>query len=177
MEGQRDIICIVGESGSGKTTLVELLEKWGIRSIASYTTRKPRYPGEKHHTFVDKKGFDAIRKDLVAYTKFDKHEYGATRQQIAENHLYVIDPYGVEVLSENLGRDRIYVIYLSVSEEERLRRMTAERGEKAAQERITHDRKKFVGFTDFDEKWENENEYDRARNLTRLYALCKELKK
>lgn len=177
MEGQRDIICIVGESGSGKTTLVELLEKWGIKSVASYTTRKPRHPGEKHHTFVDKKGFDAIRKDLVAYTKFDKYEYGATRQQIEECHLYVIDPYGVEVLSEHLGRDCIYVIYLDVSEDERLRRMVAERGEKAAYERIEHDRKKFAGFTDFDEKWSNENEDDRARNLTKLYALCKQLNK
>ena len=40
------IFLIVGCSGSGKTTITEQLEqKYGLKSIQSYTTRKPRYEG------------------------------------------------------------------------------------------------------------------------------------
>ncbi len=45
------IICLVGESGSGKSTIAELLEKEGYNYIKSYTTRKPRYKGERGHIF------------------------------------------------------------------------------------------------------------------------------
>ena len=84
------IFLIVGPSGSGKTTLVEMLEQsLGMTSIESYTTRKPRYSGEKGHIFVSDEDFDQL-KDLVGYTEFDNHRYAATAMQVEHNDIYVI---------------------------------------------------------------------------------------
>ena len=48
-----NIFLIVGCSGSGKTTITEQLEqKYGLKSIQSYTTRPPRYDGETGHIFI-----------------------------------------------------------------------------------------------------------------------------
>ena len=48
-----NILLIEGESGSGKTTIADILsKKYGLSSIQSYTTRKPRYLGETGHTFI-----------------------------------------------------------------------------------------------------------------------------
>ena len=59
------IFLIVGCSGSGKTTITERLEqKYGLKSIQAYTTRKPRYDGETGHTCVSDEEFDKLA-DMV----------------------------------------------------------------------------------------------------------------
>jgi guanylate kinase len=146
MQEKDTIVCLVGESGSGKTSLAEAMEEFGYKQLFSYTTRPPRYKGEKGHTFVTPEEFDAIRGDLVAYTMFNGYEYGATRQQVQQSHLYVIDPDGVNMLAERYGKEHIIVVYLQTDENERFNRMVEERGWDAALERLEHDREKFAKF-------------------------------
>ena len=53
------ILLIVGASGTGKTTVANTLSKmFGMKQIQSYTTRPPRYEGEKGHIFVTDEEFN-----------------------------------------------------------------------------------------------------------------------
>jgi guanylate kinase len=168
------IICLVAESAGGKTTLADAMAKFGYKQIDSYTTRSRRYPNEGAHTYVTPAGFEDIRNDLVAYTFFSGHEYGATRTQIRENHLYSIDPDGVEFLQKYFTRKDILVVYISATEETRKERLIKERGVEAAEKRIPHDRIKFAGFTDFDIQLINNDERDFLRNKMILRRLIRD---
>ncbi|QJT70379.1 hypothetical protein [Microcystis phage MaeS] len=140
------IVCIVGESGSGKSTLYEKLREKGHKVVDSYTTRAPRFEGELGHTFVTQEEFDALRPDFAAYTEFDEYEYATTFQQLEESEFYIIDPAGVEDLSEKIGRENFIVVYIVTFEENRFTRMAKERGKEVATQRIHHDREKFRTF-------------------------------
>lgn len=101
------IYLIIGPSGSGKTTLCNYLgEMYGLKQLESYTTRQPRFPGERGHVFVDKTTFDALP-NKCAYTFFDKHGYCATSEQVDEVDLYVIDPPGVKYFMEHYIGEKI----------------------------------------------------------------------
>lgn len=147
------IVCLVGESGAGKTHLYEILRSRGWNVLDSLTTRPPRFPNELGHIFITQDEFNAIRDDLVAYTKFNNYEYGATKQQFKECQFYVIDPDGVECLSKKIGRENFTVVYICVSEDVRFERMLKERGDVPAIRRINHDREKFRNFLE-DRNWD-----------------------
>ncbi len=142
----KPIICLVGESGSGKTTIAEWLEQDGFLVLPSYTTRPRRSEEERHHTFVTPEEFEEVRPHLVAHTLFNGYEYGATREQVENCDVYVIDIPGVKSLIERVGRGSLIVVYLSVSEDTRRLRMTVTRGHKAAVDRVEHDRKAFSSY-------------------------------
>ena len=85
-------ILIIGRSGSGKSTLANYLtEKYGLKQLESYATRPMRVKNEKGHRFItpeEAKNFT----DRVAETVINGYEYFATRQQVDECDVYVIDP-------------------------------------------------------------------------------------
>jgi guanylate kinase len=167
-----EIVCLVGESGSGKTTLAERMAKYGYTQVYSYTTRPKRSEDEKGHIFVTQEEFDQIRDQLVAYTLFNGYEYGATLQQIKDHELYVIDPKGVEMLSKSIGRENIFVIYLSVNERQRFERLYRTRGGAVqAGIRIQHDREAFKDFKDYDLKLFNDHHADLKYNEKHLKSL------
>lgn len=120
----RPFILLVGPSGTGKTTIAEELEKeYGMKSIQSYTTRPPRYPGETGHTFIDDEGFDQLE-NMVGYTVFNGYRYCATEHQVATHDIYVIDPVGVEYFKQHYKGNREWrVYYLSAPDIIRERRM------------------------------------------------------
>lgn len=112
----KNIYLLVGPSGSGKSTIAQdLHEKAGLKIVSSYTTRKPRYERETGHIFISDEEFDALRDQLVAFTVFDGHRYGVTKDLIDKNDIYVIDPAGVKYMLENYhGEKDIKSIYLDV---------------------------------------------------------------
>lgn len=120
------IFLIIAPSGAGKTTISERLEQdYHLSSISSYTTRKPRYPGEKGHIFVSEQDFDNL-KDIVAYTKFCNSKYCATSDQVDNNDLYVIDPKGVDYFRNSYhGKKHVKTIYIKASKETRRNRLIA----------------------------------------------------
>jgi guanylate kinase len=162
------ILCLVGKSGSGKTTLAEVLEQNGFKQVQSYTTRPKRHENEQGHIFVSQEEFNAIRGDLVAYTKFADYEYGAIRQQIESCDIYVIDPAGVEELAKNIGRENMYVVYIETSGIELQKRLILSRGKKEGMERWFHDIEKFAGFDDYNMVLRNETYTDLATNIAIL---------
>lgn len=146
------IFLIVGRSGSGKTTLCEQLHTISkLNPIESYTTRKPRYDGERGHIFVN--SFhewvdEHPDESIVAYTFFDDSHYWATTSQVNSGDLYVIDPKGVEYLRERYtGTKKIKVVYVDATLRERFKRMVR-RGDSivSALRRIWHDKREFRGW-------------------------------
>lgn len=133
------IFLIVGCSGSGKTTITEQLEqKYGLKSIQSYTTRQPRYDGETGHIFISDEEFDKLT-DMVAYTEFVGNRYCATAEQVENNDLYVIDPKGVDFFMKAYkGSKTPKIIFISSNLTTRYERMVgrAETKGKSHQEAI-----------------------------------------
>lgn len=127
------IICLVGESGSGKSTIAELLEKEGYNNIQSYTTREPRYQGEKGHIFVDKivlnkhVVLETEQKEFfrIAETEFDGNYYWTVNTQYKNKGLsvYVIDPVGIKELKKFVKDAEIVVIYLKADLEVKFKRI------------------------------------------------------
>ncbi|AKC02702.1 guanylate kinase [Bacillus phage Stills] len=158
LKGQDRIVCLVGKSGTGKSTIAKDLERYGLSELKSYTSREPRFEGEDTHEFVTPVQSTVMvhNEEIIAYTRFDGHDYFATLDQMVENDIYVIDPAGVEFLSEKVGRENIMVIYIESSLWKRFRRMRKDRGFKHACQRIWHDRKAFQ-FIDYDKKIRNNN--------------------
>ena len=123
----RKFLLVVGPSGAGKTSVCTALEKYGLTQILSYTTRKPRGPGEKGHIFVDSYdnwASENANDPLVGYTKFSGNQYWATESQVEKNDLYVIDPAGVEFFRKKYFGDKIIkIVYIEIPMYKRFQRM------------------------------------------------------
>ena len=133
------IFLIVGCSGSGKTTITERLEqKYGLKSIQSYTTRPKRYEDESGHIFVSDEEYDKLT-DMVAYTEFAGNRYCATAEQVENNDLYIIDPKGIDFFMKSYkGSKTPKVIFINSNLTTRYERMVgrAETKGKSHQEAI-----------------------------------------
>jgi len=155
------LFLFVGKSASGKSTIANLLEKvYGHKSVESYTTRKPRYDGERGHIFIEESEFDNLG-ELVAYTEYDGNRYGTTSAQLDECTLYVVDIPGVETLLKRYNSTRsIYIIYFNASVRTRILRMI-ERGDSdmAIIKRLLQD--------------EQVDWYDQLEILTKYYSRFK----
>lgn len=123
------IYLLVGRSGSGKSTVADILaEKHGWKVLQSYTTRKPRFPGETGHTFVTKEEFDVLQ-NKCAYTMFSGNEYCATDDMVDDSDVYIIDPAGVEFFVEAYkGRRTPICVVIDLLEEEAAARMNKRQG-------------------------------------------------
>ena len=139
-----NLYLIIGPSGSGKTRLADgLSRKCGMKSVESYTTRSPRYPGEPGHIFVSDDEFDRLG-ELFAYTEYNGHRYGVTKDILDGSDIYVIDPDGAIYLAEHYSGKPLRYIWLSTSPGICFKRMLL-RGdsEEKANERIKNDESRF----------------------------------
>lgn len=154
------MIFLIGASGSGKSTLAKRLVDKGYKEVVSYTTRPKRYEGEGGHIFVDRYSGDG-----VAYSKFNGYEYWCTQEQLDECDVYVVDWNGIDMLKVK-GVEGV-VVYIDVSEEERVRRMKL-RGDsdEMIESRIENDRKMFPE----DRKYEADMVIDGTREVE---DICK----
>lgn len=141
------IFCIVGKSGCGKTTIAnKLFEQYGYTQIASYTTRPPRTEHDTDHVFVSQAEYDALE-NKVAFTHFGNYDYCATKEQVDNANLYVIDPFGLKQLKQLYdGHKQIVSIYVYTPMETCLDRMRR-RGddEDKVWGRLRHDDEAFKG--------------------------------
>lgn len=116
----------MGESGAGKDTFAKrLCDELGLKQIISYATR-PQRPGESGtHIFVDNNVYENMKEanKIAAYTNIDGYHYWTTIEQLYENDVYIIDPFGVKIL-EDMGLTDLDIctIYINVPFEVRLDR-------------------------------------------------------
>ena len=149
----RSLLLVLGASGSGKSTLCAELEKrYGLKSIPSYTTRKPRFEGEQGHTFITEDEFDKL-KDILAYAKTDNCRYAVTKEMLEneEYSIYVIDMTGLKYLYEHYHGDRPLIsVFIQCSAPYRFKHMMDREDSRpyherlaAAIDRIEHDSLEF----------------------------------
>lgn len=144
------LICLIGVSGSGKSSLVQKLErKYGFTSVKSYTTRQIRKndPNDINtHIFISPDRVDEYKDDIVADNTYNGNYYFATKSQIDNADIYVVDKKGlVDVFKNYHGKD-IIAIYLDVPPEIVSKRMEA-RGDsdESIISRLQHDAEAFKG--------------------------------
>ena len=123
------IYLLVGRSGSGKSSVADYLEsKYGWKILQSYTTRPPRYEGERGHTFISSQEFNKL-KDRCAYTFFAGYEYCATTEQVENSDLYIIDPAGIEYFERTYkGTKQPICIFLDLSAEQAAKNLNTRKG-------------------------------------------------
>jgi guanylate kinase len=149
---EKPIVLIVGESGSGKSTICQYLsDNYGLKELKSYTTRPKRGEFDTSHTFITQEEFNCICMDAVAYTKFDDFEYLATKGQVDDSDLYIVDMNGVKTFMNIYDGERVpYVVYIKADGLDRLENMIR-RGDSLsnAVRRIEHDKTAFEDVYDY----------------------------
>lgn len=125
----------VGPSASGKTTMANELEKRtrilkdgdyiADKQVRSYTTRAPRYTNEDGHIFISKQEFDKLE-NIIAYTEYNGYHYCATKDQLDEATIYVVDVDGVDTLLSKYTTERpIHIWYFDAPVPRRIDRMVS----------------------------------------------------
>lgn len=145
MSKKKVLLLLVGPSGGGKSRVADMLQQRGLKKLISYTTRPSRGPLDDH-IFISEEEF-CILPDLAAYTEFNGHRYGATKRQVRESDVYIVDVPGVESLVRNKPAEvHLLAAYITATAGERRRRMVS-RGNtvEEANERLVHDRTVFDG--------------------------------
>ena len=111
----KPLICILGRSGSGKNYIANKLERRGFASVKSYTTRPMRHddPNDINtHTFISPDRVSEYKDDIVADTYFNGAYYFATRQQLNEADIYILDKAGLVQLYRNYHDRDILAFYI-----------------------------------------------------------------
>ena len=102
-------------------------------------------PNEIGHTFVSDNEFSNL-KDICAYGEFGGYKYCATKEQIDNSDLYVIDAQGVEYFKKYYhGKRKPVVVYISVSPIKRFIRLMRRDGIRKGLKRWAQDISHFKG--------------------------------
>lgn len=154
-------IAIVGAGASGKDYLRKRFTNRNFVYGVSCTTRPPR-PGEVHgedYYYLTDEEFDAgIANGLfVEWQAFKDWRYGLMKPEFERCDVMILNAEAVNLLDKEY-RDRLFVIYLEVSEETRRSRLL-QRNDKddTIERRIQADNEQFRNFSNYDCIITNEN--------------------
>ena len=169
MTDNKICVCIVGKSGTGKSTIVNSIPTIDI--LNSYTTRPPRFPNEKGHIFITEEEYDKLE-NIIAETKFGKYRYCATKSQIDNSDVYILDKNGVKAIDDNyIGKDNkrdIFVIYVKTKFIERLKRCIKDDGFLKGIKRMLRDIGKFNHMQYIADYVVNNNTYNDFESIRML---------
>ncbi len=147
------IYLIVGRTSSGKDYLAKKLVSKGLVQVLSYATRPKRTANEDTHTFITPD--EALQyTDRIAETKIGNYEYFATRQQVDESDIYIIDPKGLDMLTKLMPEETFHIIYVMADDMDRRTHAVARADNKIEAEEIFDQRNAAEDeqFTAFEEK-------------------------
>jgi guanylate kinase len=166
------VLLIAGRSGSGKDHITRLLEKQGLSVVKSYATRPKRQENEDTHIFITKEEAAAIPdEDKVAKTIINDNEYFATREQVMNSDIYIIDPNGIDVLVKNMPEEVFHLIYVEADTLNRRIHAVKRAKDKIKEEEIFNQRDiaEDEQFSEFEEKLESLTDKPLADNITLVY--------
>ena len=95
------MLVISGASASGKTEVAHIIcKKYGLTRVITVTTREKRV-GEVDgvdYFFVTKEEFQKLIKEdkLVEYAEYNGNFYGSRKDQIADDHILVVEANGLK---------------------------------------------------------------------------------
>lgn len=119
--------------------------------IESRTTRPPRTPDERGHTFVTEEEFNTYPKeDMIAFTQFGEYNYCCLISDVRPGYnVYVIDEFGLLYLREHFSNE-FHIFAIRIFAPDGLRRKYV------SKERMERDEGKFtLSQDDFDSFLEN----------------------
>ena len=146
-----DITLIVGRSGTGKSTLEKLLcDNYNAKTIRSYTTRPKRNDSEDNHIFISPSEVEKYP-NKIATTTINNNFYFATKEQLDESQIYVIDPNGLYKLTTNFPNLSFNLIYLKLDKNKyhaylKKRRSESNETKELQEQRLASENKQFDSF-------------------------------
>lgn len=113
------LFCIIGRTGSGKSTLVKkTANELRLKILKSYTTRSMRN-GESiedsDHVFISQNEVEKYRDDMVAYTERVNYCSFATKQQVMNSDLYIINPSGYKELIKSTEKMEVELVPILIT--------------------------------------------------------------
>lgn len=165
----RPLICILGRSGSGKNYIANKLERRGFASVKSYTTRPIRQddPNDINtHLFISPDRVNEYVDDIVADTYFNGAYYFATRQQLNEADIYILDKAGLIQLYRKYHDRDILAFYIDCDSSICAERMS-KRGDsdEAIMSRLQYDAEAFRGVEELCDFVVNNETQDNANRI------------
>ena len=122
-------VLIVGRTATGKDRLANELKGRGMTLLKSYTTRPKRSADEDTHTFITNEEYEKMDKDTIAaYTEINGNKYFATKDDVLNCDVYIIDVNGLRQISESMPDTPIIVVHMTANEEERKKRFIKRSG-------------------------------------------------
>lgn len=153
MSNKSKKILIVGRTGAGKDYIADLLSiRYGLIKLKSYATRPKRSQDDNSHIFISADEVENYRNDMIAYTEIGEYKYFATKKQLDESDIYIIDPSGIAYLLNHCNEYNFLIVYISANKELRIRK-SIERSDNANEEVVSQKRNIAEGmqFNDFEE--------------------------
>lgn len=167
------MLLVMGRTGSGKDTFADrYCEITGARKLKSFATRPKRSEGEDTHIFITKEEAEKFEPDSkVASTMIGPYEYFATRDQVQDSQVYIVDPVGFTKLLVNCPNTKFYVLYLHSWYMARLTKCR-ERGDDRVVEEMRfaeRDESEKIMFNEFEKAVSRQDFRDRYSNLEEVF--------
>lgn len=149
-------VALVGASATGKSTVERILqEEFGYKRCISMTTRPKRdyeVDGVDYY-FVTIEDLDQLAQEglLAERTCFNGWHYSLTVAEVEDGGVVVIEPNGLRQIIERVGRENVFVVYLTLPDKARLVRSLVARDDNDVDEvvrRFLADRKDMQGMVD-----------------------------
>lgn len=158
---------IIGRTGSGKDYIASKFSKqFNLKILESYTTRKPRVFGgplsravETGHIFISKEEAAKLT-DRIAEWKLGDIEYFATKQQLDESDIYIINPEAAIRLIKTFPEESFTIIYVKAKNRKKRHKMLKDRAlleygydnyKEGLEKYMERDRNETVEFCKFEE--------------------------
>lgn len=152
----KKFVALVGASATGKSTVERILqEDYGHNRCVSITTRPMRdyeRDGVDYH-FLTVADIDQLEEEglLAERTCFNGWHYSLTVAEVEDGGVVVIEPNGLRQIIEKVGRENVFVVYLTYPDKERLVRSLVARNDNDVDEvirRFQADKKDMQGMED-----------------------------
>lgn len=149
-------VALVGASATGKSTVERILQEvYGYNRCVSITTRPMRdyeRDGVDYH-FLTVADVDQLEQEglLAERTCFNGWHYGLTVAEVEDGGVVVIEPNGLRQIINKVGRENVFVVYLTLPDKDRLIRSLVTRDDNDVDEvirRFQADKKDMQGMVD-----------------------------
>lgn len=156
----RSKIALVGPGAAGKDYLRQRFQDRGFVFGVSCTTR-PKREGEVHgkdYYYLTDEEFEAgIKNSLFAeWQEFNNWKYGLMKPEFERCDVMILNAEAVDLLEPEY-RERLFVIYIDIDREVRLKRLQERIDFDNPERRIGEDEKQFRNFFNFDCRISNED--------------------